>query len=253
MAACCRPTVPCASVAIGFPATLKYPCARATDDSSWQHVMNSGARFPPWLMSDSCRPRKLEPGFAATYSRSSVFRTSTMKSPPGRSVVSTSTAGDGSLSRGSGGTPGVAGRASAGVSCAAPGDAPVATTAAPVTAACFRNLRRPTDVLRMPESLHPGLERWDSGLSSSHQSWVISPEPRGPSPEASVSSRRPYEDVVELLRFSYRIRSPFQALRIQSGSRRRCYEDIRTKRADSCRPVRHAVHRKDAAEGVGPG
>src|SRR5215470_11828897 len=238
MAACCRPTVPCASVAIGFPATLKYPCARATDDSSWQHVMNSGAWFPPWLMSDSCRPRKLEPGFAATYSKSSVFRTSTMKSPPGRSVVSTSTAGDGSLSRGSGGTPGVAGRASAGVSCAAPGDAPVATTAAPVTAACFRNLRRPTDVLRMPESLHPGPERWDSGC---------------PSPEASVSGRQPYEDVVELLRFSYRIRSPFQALRIQSGSRRRCYEDIRTKRADSCRPVRHAGHRKDAAEGVGPG
>jgi hypothetical protein len=36
-------------------------------------------------------PRKLEPGLAATYSKSSDLKTSTMKSPPGLSVVSTST------------------------------------------------------------------------------------------------------------------------------------------------------------------
>src|SRR5215510_9725214 len=33
-------------------------------------------------MIDSCRPRKLEPGLAATYSKPSAFSTSTMKSEP---------------------------------------------------------------------------------------------------------------------------------------------------------------------------
>jgi hypothetical protein len=36
---------------------------------------------------DSWRARKLEPGFEVTYSIPSDFRTSTMKSAPGRSVV----------------------------------------------------------------------------------------------------------------------------------------------------------------------
>jgi hypothetical protein len=51
-------------------------------------------------MIDSWMPRKLDPGFDATYSKSSVLMTSTMKSPPGRSVVRTSVSPDGSVSRG---------------------------------------------------------------------------------------------------------------------------------------------------------
>src|SRR6266850_6329224 len=46
------------------------------------HVISSGALLPPWLMIDSWRPRKLEPGLAATYSKPSDLRTSTMKSDP---------------------------------------------------------------------------------------------------------------------------------------------------------------------------
>src|ERR1700686_1461595 len=42
-------------------------------------------------MSDSCNPRKLDPGLAARYSKPSDLITSTMKSDPGRSVVCTST------------------------------------------------------------------------------------------------------------------------------------------------------------------
>src|SRR5438445_3927969 len=38
-------------------------------------------------MSDSCRDSKVEPGFDARYSRSSVLSTSTMKSDPGRSIT----------------------------------------------------------------------------------------------------------------------------------------------------------------------
>src|SRR5580692_149172 len=45
-------------------------------------------------MTDSCRPRKLEPGFEQTYSMPSDLMTSTMKSEPVRSAVSTS-AGEG--------------------------------------------------------------------------------------------------------------------------------------------------------------
>ena len=47
MAACCKPTVLCAITAIGLPSTRAYPSARATDDSSWQQVSNSGLLFPP--------------------------------------------------------------------------------------------------------------------------------------------------------------------------------------------------------------
>ena len=47
IAACCMPTVPWQSTAIGLPSALKYPWAMATDDSSWQQVMNSGARLLP--------------------------------------------------------------------------------------------------------------------------------------------------------------------------------------------------------------
>src|SRR5690349_17402975 len=41
-------------------------------------------------MTDSCNPRKLEPGFEQTYSMPSDLMTSTMKSEPVRSAVSTS-------------------------------------------------------------------------------------------------------------------------------------------------------------------
>src|SRR5580700_4832242 len=43
-------------------------------------------------MMDSCRPRKVEPGFAQMYSMPTDLMTSTMKSEPGRSVVRTSAA-----------------------------------------------------------------------------------------------------------------------------------------------------------------
>src|SRR5262245_19023834 len=49
-------------------------------------------------MNDSCSPRKLEAGLAAAYSKSSVLKTSTMKSEPGLSTVITSADGVGSPS-----------------------------------------------------------------------------------------------------------------------------------------------------------
>ena len=52
------------------------------------HVNHSGDLLPPWLMKDSWRPRKLEPGLEMMYSKSSVFSTSTMKSEPGSVTVS---------------------------------------------------------------------------------------------------------------------------------------------------------------------
>src|SRR2546425_1188200 len=94
----------------------------------------------------------------------SALMTSTMKSPPGRSVVSTSTSPDGSTSLGNvGAVPEPAGP----LCCAAASPeapAPPTNTAAPVTAALFRKPRRPTDgffdiVLSLNafigDSLHP--------------------------------------------------------------------------------------------------
>src|SRR5262245_11818883 len=106
-------------------------------------------------MIDSWIPRKLDPGLAATYSKSSDLITSTMKSPPGRSVVSTSTVGDGSVSRGgvgalADGGAEICGAASAGVAAAG------TNAAAPDTAALFRNPRRPIEgLVDMGASLHP--------------------------------------------------------------------------------------------------
>src|SRR5438067_3195670 len=90
-------------------------------------------------------PRKLDPGLAATYSRLSDFSTSTMKSPPGRSVVTISASSAGSVSRGATGA--VAGPAAAGADGAVWASAPAAlpTMAAPVTAALFRKSRRSTE------------------------------------------------------------------------------------------------------------
>ena len=50
-------------------------------------------------MIDSWMPRKLEPAFDATYSKSSDLRTSSMKSLPGRPVGPASTSTTGSTSR----------------------------------------------------------------------------------------------------------------------------------------------------------
>src|SRR4029079_2829744 len=100
-------------------------------------------------MIDSCRPSKLEPGFAATYSMPSVLITSTMKSEAGFSTRRDETAaGGGSVSARSCAPPGTAGAAvgeaaSGGCASAAAG-ALRATTAAALTAAPFRNRRRPT-------------------------------------------------------------------------------------------------------------
>src|SRR4029079_10051600 len=77
----------------------------------------------------------------------------TMKSPPGRSVVSTSTVGDGSVSRA-----GVGADADAGAALCACGSAfatPGTNAAAPVTAALFRKPRRSTECWSdMGASLH---------------------------------------------------------------------------------------------------
>src|ERR1051326_6921676 len=97
-------------------------------------------------MIDSWMPRKLDPGFAAMYSRFSDLSTSTMKSPPGRSVVRTSTSGEGSASgRAIGAVAGAAAAGAAACCCCASGRAVLPTSAAPVTAALFRKSRRGTD------------------------------------------------------------------------------------------------------------
>src|SRR5580693_4079725 len=94
-------------------------------------------------MSDSCRLRKLEPGFDARYSKPSDLITSTIKSEPGRSVVSTSTFEGASAS-----AAGTAGAAAAGLGpakgCAAIAPALAASVAIPPAAAPLRNLRRST-------------------------------------------------------------------------------------------------------------
>src|SRR2546427_3832903 len=97
-------------------------------------------------MSDSCKPRKLEPGFAATYSKPRDLITSTMKSEPVRSAVRTLTSVEGSASgRGIGGT---AGAERATSDCCALATPLLATSVAtPPTAAPFRNLRRSTKLL----------------------------------------------------------------------------------------------------------
>src|SRR5260370_17305735 len=54
----------------------------ATADSSCAQVRNSGMVLRPYLIRDSCSPRKLEAGLAGKYLMSSVLITSTMKSEP---------------------------------------------------------------------------------------------------------------------------------------------------------------------------
>src|SRR5580698_4121899 len=92
-------------------------------------------------MMDSCRPRKVEPGLAATNSKPRDLITSTMKSPPGRSVVKICTSGVGSASRGTA-TGALAATAAACGAANAPREP--ASVAIPPSAAPFRNLRRST-------------------------------------------------------------------------------------------------------------
>src|SRR5690348_12454132 len=92
---------------------------------------------------DSCRPRKLDPGLAQTYSKPRDLRTSTMKSPPGRSAVSASTLTAGvPLSASRAAAEGALAAFVGAVSWARAGRAVGTNAAAPVAAALFRKLRR---------------------------------------------------------------------------------------------------------------
>src|SRR6266853_4164579 len=88
-------------------------------------------------MIDSCKPRKLEPGLEAIYSSLRDLRTSTMKSDPDRSHVSTSTL-EGSSSFG------IIGAVAdwAGRDCGVAIAEVLATKPAAPAAAPFKNLRR---------------------------------------------------------------------------------------------------------------
>src|ERR1700722_16524391 len=92
-------------------------------------------------MTDSCRPRKLDPGLAHTYSNPSVLSTSTMKSEPVRSAVRISTLEGVPTSASGDIASGIARRSSAGCAATVPGTA--AKAAAPA-AALFRKFRRST-------------------------------------------------------------------------------------------------------------
>src|SRR5436309_9620721 len=98
-------------------------------------------------MIDSCSARKVEPGFAATYSMPSDLITSSMKSDPGRSVVYTSVRGGGGLvsaatSAAPGSGVGAVVLACTGCGAAAEG---FATSAAAPAAAPFKKPRRFTE------------------------------------------------------------------------------------------------------------
>src|SRR5579863_6855979 len=93
-------------------------------------------------MMDSCRPRKLDPGFAQTYSNPMDFRTSTMKSDQVRSAVRTSEMTGASVSA-VGDIGGGAVRFTSGTGWAAMLGGTAAKAAAPA-AAPFRKFRRST-------------------------------------------------------------------------------------------------------------
>src|SRR5438128_8693524 len=98
-------------------------------------------------MIDSCRPSKLEPGFAATYSNPSVLITSTRKSDAGCSTIRGRPPDGGvSVSAANWAFDGVAGAGRAGASggCGRATDGWVTSAAAP-TAAPLRKPRRPTE------------------------------------------------------------------------------------------------------------
>src|SRR5580704_10992973 len=90
-------------------------------------------------MIDSCRPRKLDPGLAQTYSMPRDLMTSTMKSEPLRSVVRISAGEEGSSASGE---IGIAAGILGVVEAAEAADPGTALIAAAPTAALFRKLRR---------------------------------------------------------------------------------------------------------------
>jgi len=105
-------------------------------------------------MMDSWMPRKLDPGFAQTYSNPSDLITSTMKSDPVRSAVRTSVAAGTSVSAAADMGGGTVRFSSAGSAAMLAGTA--ANAAAP-TAAPFRKFRRSTTgLVRLAMSLHLG-------------------------------------------------------------------------------------------------
>src|ERR1700733_15206749 len=105
-------------------------------------------------MSDSWRLRKVLPGFAQRYSKFKVFKTSTMKSEPGRSTVTTSAAlGASESGFSSGGGP--AGRADGGDAAFTACAAGVATSAAVPAAAALRKSRRLTEFFFGLRTAHP--------------------------------------------------------------------------------------------------
>src|SRR5260370_28899023 len=99
-------------------------------------------------MTDSCRPRKLDPGLAATYSTPNDLMTSIMKAEPGRDVVCTSTIEGGAVSAAISFAVGVGALARFGSDCCAWATVGVATSAAAPAAAPFKNPRRSTEGLR---------------------------------------------------------------------------------------------------------
>src|SRR5580704_561622 len=86
---------------------------------------------------DSCRARKLEPGFAQTYSKPRDLRMSTMRSDPGWSAVRTSAVETGAVSAARAAAEGIATCAC----CALTEDGLTASAAAPA-AVPFRKPRR---------------------------------------------------------------------------------------------------------------
>src|ERR1700722_4820138 len=105
-------------------------------------------------MSDSCKLRNVFPGFAQRYSKFKVFKTSTMKSEPGRSTVIASAAPGASGSGfSSGGGP--AGRAGVGETRFAACAAGLVTNATVPAAAALRKSRRLTESFFALRTVHP--------------------------------------------------------------------------------------------------
>src|SRR5580704_4292818 len=98
-------------------------------------------------MTDSCRPRKLEPGLEQTYSIPSDLMTSTIKSEPERVSVRTSSFAGVPISASAGRGGGGALRASI---CWARDAMGLAANAAAPTAALLRNARRSIEALGEP-------------------------------------------------------------------------------------------------------
>src|SRR5258708_18245304 len=99
-------------------------------------------------MIDSCSPSKLEPGFAATYSKPSILITSTMKADAGCSMMrADAREGGGRVSADNCALTGVAGTARLGGSCVSADTtgAALATRPTAPSAAPFKNRRRPAD------------------------------------------------------------------------------------------------------------